>query len=78
MFATNLFKEVNRDFDTSTVTDRAGYPPVQHKSQGWRAQRHLTFCTGTDRGVQVAGEAGDVEVAKRIVCGGKVYTASTG
>jgi hypothetical protein len=73
MFATNLFSEINRNFDNDTVTDRVGYPPAQQKAQGWRAQSHLVFNPASG-----APKAGDAEMDKRIVRGGKVYTASTG
>lgn len=67
----NLLR-LDRDFDMRTVMDRSGYPPIQYKSQGWRAQTHLAFPPCHDEKSKCP------EQARTLVRGGKIYLAGTG
>lgn len=59
-------------FDLQTVTNRDGYPPIRHCAQTWRAQRDIAFPPCPDADGQ------DLDVARRLVKGGKIYFAATG
>lgn len=66
---------LDRDFDMLTVMNRSGYPQPQYKSQTWRAQSHLAFPPGQ---LPETPDSQGVDMARRLVRGGKIYLAGTG
>lgn len=64
--------DLDLNFDLRTVADRTGYPVVRYQTQPWRSQTEIAFPPCPDADCQ------GLEMARRLVKGGKIYVAGTG